>query len=871
MRFRFLQCLLVSAVLITCPLCAQVVLGADRTDVATPLGASQELQLDAGRRHARAPYVLLGSSSTTRLGLRVGSVHVPLDVDGYTTALLAAPNQWLIGSAGLLDTRGRAAARLELPDLRSSLFGLRLQHAGLVFSPRGSAVACSNAVPLRIGAVRPMATQQLDYATLAGGGMGAIDELGFIYTVVEIKETANSIPYGRVVKIDPRLQGDASIVWQRVFGGVGVAVMHGMTYGRDANGNAHIYVCGWTFQQDFGQNSFDTSHGGGRDGFVLMFDAATGQQQAGAFLSQSATGEGRRPQTMTVHGGSLYLVGKEGTGGLWYRDAIDTQGTGAWAMRIAGDLSSLDWSTQLPGDDDVTTREHGFDIEVDTNDNVYIAGWTDSIDPADLAQYTLGYDGSANGRRDGFLLKLGQVADGQGGMRPVPLVYTYLGGSSGLDAVYDIQASGNKIYVAGRTESNDFPVTDTSSLSGRSDAFLARFDANLAQLEYASFFGGKKDEGLGIHSSDSRARTIGIAVANGRIHLTGTTQSNDLPTTPGAIDPTHDSAPSKQDVFVARFANASTIPALTELTYLGGNGDDAPQSSPWVDTDGDLYLAYETTAGGIDDLTSAVSITGNGVANKISYDDPPQTPPAAPTGLAASAFSCSAIDLAWTDADALEDGFTIERSAAGANVWSFVAQVASDVTVYRDEGLTPQTSYDYRVRAFNAFGSSAWSNVASTTTLGGTPIGAHLADGETSIDGVVSGSFASTHNSDDTYESIEEIASNGNPRKRRSFLEHRWSIPLPCGASTLTFHVEAYRTNSSDGDSFAFEFWDEGSQSWQSLVTISKTVDDDQAQSAVLPANLSGSLLLRVVDTDRTQGNRALDTVYVDKLWVQSS
>ncbi|MCB9881325.1 MAG: fibronectin type III domain-containing protein [Planctomycetes bacterium] len=860
-----------SLVLITVPIFAQVGLRADRTDVATTRGANQQLFLDAGPRHVRAPYLILGSSSATRQGLGLGSVHVPLDVDEYTTALLAAPNRWLVGSVGLLDEQGRARARFELLELHTSLLGMCLQHAALVFSAHGMPIAGSNAVPLRVAAASPTATQQLDYATLAGGGMAAIDELGFVYTVMDVKTSANSTPHGRVVKIDPTKQGDASIVWQTDFGVGQTSVLHGMTYGRDATGNPHVYVCGWTFAQDFGLDSFDTVHGGGRDGFVLMFDADGGQRQAGAYLSQTVTGEDRSPQTMTVRGGSLYLVGRGGQAGLWYVDAFDTEGGGAWVMRMAGDLSTLDWSTQLPGDGISTTIEQAYDVEVDANDDVYVAGFTESVNPADLSVYASGYDGSFNGKRDGYVLKLGQVADGQGGTRPVPLVYTYLGGTSGLDAVYDIQVVGGKVYVAGRTESNDFPVTNASTLNGRSDVVLARLDAGLSQLEFCSYFGGKKDEGLGIHSSDLRARTIGIAVGFGRIHLTGTTQSNDLPTTPGAIDASHDSAPSKQDVFVARFANAATTPSLTELTYLGGSGDDAPQTSPWLDANGSLYLAYETTATNIDDLTSSVSILGTGVANKISYDDPPQNPPAAPIGLAASAFSCQAIDLSWTDSDALEEGFTIERSAAGANLWTQIAQVAVDVTVYRDDGLTPQTAFDYRVRAFNAFGNSGWSNVASSSTLGSIPIGLHVADDETAFDGFVTGSFATTQVSDDGYESIQEVESNGNPKMRRSFLEHRWSIPLPCGASTLTFFVEAHRTNSSDGDAFAFEYWDDSSQSWQALVTVVKTSDDDQAQSAALPSGLSGSLLLRVVDTDRTPGNNAVDTVFVDRLWVQSS
>ena len=45
-----------------------------------------------------------------------------------------------------------------------------------------------------------------------------------------------------------------------------------------------------------------------------------------------------------------------------------------------------------------------------------------------------------------------------------------------------------------------------------------------------------------------------------------------------------------------------------------------------------------------------------------------------------------------------------------------IASVAKNVTGWSDTGLSPQTSYTYRVRAFNAAGYSTYSNEASVTT-----------------------------------------------------------------------------------------------------------------------------------------------------------
>jgi subtilisin family serine protease len=95
----------------------------------------------------------------------------------------------------------------------------------------------------------------------------------------------------------------------------------------------------------------------------------------------------------------------------------------------------------------------------------------------------------------------------------------------------------------------------------------------------------------------------------------------------------------------------------------------------------------------------------------------PATPtiPAAPSALLATAVSRSQIDLAWTDNAANETGFKVERSTNGRK-WSQIATVATDVTTYSDTRLRRNTTYTYRVRAFNTAGHSAYSNIASTTT-----------------------------------------------------------------------------------------------------------------------------------------------------------
>ena len=91
-------------------------------------------------------------------------------------------------------------------------------------------------------------------------------------------------------------------------------------------------------------------------------------------------------------------------------------------------------------------------------------------------------------------------------------------------------------------------------------------------------------------------------------------------------------------------------------------------------------------------------------------------PPAAPSNLSASNPTSSTIDLAWMDNSNNEDGFDIERSPDGVN-FNYIASVGADSTTYTDMNLSSETTYWYRVLAFNIGGDSAYSNVASATTL----------------------------------------------------------------------------------------------------------------------------------------------------------
>jgi len=117
---------------------------------------------------------------------------------------------------------------------------------------------------------------------------------------------------------------------------------------------------------------------------------------------------------------------------------------------------------------------------------------------------------------------------------------------------------------------------------------------------------------------------------------------------------------------------------------------------------------------------SAVNGVGEGSrSNECSATaSPPATMLGAPSSLTATALSRSQIGLAWTDNATAETGFRIERSRNDSSDWREVATVAADVTAYTHARQPTLTTYSYRVRATNGVGDSAYSNVASATTLG---------------------------------------------------------------------------------------------------------------------------------------------------------
>jgi hypothetical protein len=268
--------------------------------------------------------------------------------------------------------------------------------------------------------------------------------------------------------------------------------------------------------------------------------------------------------------------------------------------------------------------DDAYALALDPSGNVWVGGDTSSSDfHLANALYSSFNNGSTVSPpwNDGF------VAEFPAGLTSF-MFSTLLPGHNGdqVNAMAIDPATGN-VYVAGETNSPDFPVTagvvqGTCGSDGKCnanagniyyDAFVTGIKADKSGLIYSTYLGG---------SSDDYAYALALDT-NADVYITGETRNNNpatpptqYPTTTGAFSTTYNAAASS-NAFVTELNSNGT--SLMYSTFLGGGTQDWGGGIA-VDHLGNAYVTGFTASPDFPVTANAIQSAINGTGNSGNSD-----------------------------------------------------------------------------------------------------------------------------------------------------------------------------------------------------------------------------------------------------------
>lgn len=498
----------------------------------------------------------------------------------------------------LVVNAGGGEVRFKRPVAYQELAGRR-QAVEASYAPAGNREVKFNLGPYDRGSelvIDPV----LIYSTYLGGSGGdvafgvAVDSAG--EAIITGNTNSSDFPTLKGAQAGNQGSGDAfvaklnttgtALLYSTYLGGNGADT--GTAIFVDASGDA--FVTGTTTSPNFPTSStaFQVIYGGNSDAFVTQLNSTGDKIVYSSFLGGGAADSGNGiavdstgnayvtgstqsinfpvvgPMQVTNRGGSDAFVAKvnfTGSALLYSTYLGGTQADVAQAIRvdgsgnayIAGYTFSPDFPTQAPlqggnagGGADAfvaklnaagsalvfstylggTLDDRAFGIGLDSSGNVYVAGGTKSTN---FPTTSGSFQTVLNGTENAFVSKLNAAG--------TTLVYsTYLGGSA-VDQANGIAVAPTGIaYVAGFTESSDFPLQQaTQSILGItggsscgafpcSDAFVTQFNTAGTGLTSSTFLGG---------SASDFGNSIAID-GSGGVYIAGSTASSNFPAVAGA-------------------------------------------------------------------------------------------------------------------------------------------------------------------------------------------------------------------------------------------------------------------------------------------------------------------------------------------------
>jgi hypothetical protein len=457
------------------------------------------------------------------------------------------------------------------PGANLSAIRLRIEGAKKLWLDRGDLVMGTAQGNIRL--LRPYTYQEVG---------GRNQEIRGHYVMKSKNEVGFSVPSydrSRTLIIDPVL------AYSSYLGGSQGEVSLGLAL--DSSGNA--YVTGYTVSADFPTtNAIQPTYGGAQDAFVSKINRDGSALVYSTFLGGTSAEFGLRIALDSAR--NAYIFGQTFSPDFPVVNAIQPTFAGgtadAFVTKISAAGNALVYSTYLGGSGYESTNGA---IAVDKSGQAYVTGTTFSTDfPTANALQPSNHGGTG----DAFITKINPAG--------TAFVYsTYLGGTAEDDGVDVAVDSTGNAYIAGETDSTDFPVVNAiqPSAHGSRDVFVAEMDAVGSALVYSTYLGGTGYDSVG-----------GIAVdATRSAYVIGTTRSLDFPVV-NAFQPVFQ---GNGDAFVTKINGSGS--ALVYSTYLGGTADDFGYGIA-VDSKGNAYATGCTNSADFP-LANAIQPTNHGHEN----------------------------------------------------------------------------------------------------------------------------------------------------------------------------------------------------------------------------------------------------------------